>query len=91
MMKQQLRFLNGFVASMAVLAFATSARADITWILQPSSTITMTAQFGSTDDNNNVIESSTLDHGRNIVRRIRWQEKEKSACQDNRRIRPNRF
>ena len=56
MMKQQLRFLHGFVASMAVLAFATSARADITWILQPSSTITMTAQFGSTHDNNNVIE-----------------------------------
>jgi hypothetical protein len=57
MMIQRARFWSVFAASLAAtLLVANVAQADIDWILQPSASISITAQIGSVDVNNNIIE-----------------------------------
>ncbi len=61
MMIQRSSTLRGFAASLAVaLLIANVARADITWILQPSSTLSISGQLGAIDANNNITELYNL-------------------------------
>jgi PEP-CTERM motif/Dockerin type I domain len=57
MMNQRLSMLRGFAASLAMsFLLVHAARADVDWILQPSTTVTLSIQIGSTDLNNNIVE-----------------------------------
>jgi hypothetical protein len=57
MKKHRSSALRGFAASLAVaLLVANVARADITWVLQNSSAVTLTGQIGGFDANNNIDE-----------------------------------
>ena len=57
----RLSALRGFAASLAVaLLVANVARADINWVLQPTSTLSFTGQAGYATDANNVLNISEL-------------------------------